>query len=261
MPAPHMAEQKTGDAAVFLQAAESAADQASDLLSAVEHLEAELTQAASALPTALREIDADIAEGTAMLAARPGDERAGLIARAQQIAGQTRAQLAGGPFDALTALRTVEQADAAVDHALASVRGEQARRERASALLDQAMLVARSSVQAAEDFIATRRGGVGAPARTRLAEAQRHFQQAIGSARQDPQAALTEAEYADALAQQARSLAEHDVGRFDDGQAGDGLAGLAGLGSAVLGGIMIDSPPGPGSFGGMGTRGRRSVSR
>jgi uncharacterized membrane protein YgcG len=267
-----------GKAAVYLQAAESAADQASELLDGIEHLEAELTQAASALPAALREIDADIAEGSVLLASRPDDGRASLVARAQAVADETRSQLAGGPFDVLAALRSVEEADTTLDHALASAREDRARQDRARAVLDQSMLVSRSSVTAAEDFISTRRGGVGAQARTRLAEAQRHFQQAIGYAQSDPEAAVSEAQHADALAREARSLAEQDVGHFDYDEPGpvvrsSGFGG--GFGGAVLGGILIDSLLGggggmrgggfglggfgPGSFGGVGTRGRHSI--
>jgi hypothetical protein len=276
-----LAATQRGKAAVYLQAAESAADQASELLDSVEHLEAELTQAASALPAALREIDADIAEGSVLLASRPDDERASLVARARAVADDTRGQLASGPFDALAALRSLEQADAALDQAMASAREDRARQDRARAVLDQAMLVARSSVTAAEDFINTRRGGVGAQARTRLAEAQRHYQQAIGYAQPDPEAAVNEAQHADALAQEARSRAEQDVGHFDyydePGPAVSAGGFGGGFGGAILGGIVIDSLLGgfggggisrggfglggfgPGSFGGIGTRGRHSI--
>ncbi len=281
-----LATDDSGKAAVFLQAAESAADQAESLLDGIEHLEAELTQAASGLQAALREIDTDIAEGTALLASLPGD-RSALVARAQDTASAVRAEMAAGqPFDALGALRALEQADAALDHALSGVREERERQERARAVLDQAMLVARSSMTAAGDFITTRRGGVGAEARTRLAEAQRHFQQAIAAARGDPEAALAEAQHADALAQQARSLAERDVEQFAYAEPGrvvrtGGLGGFgSGLGGAVLGGILIDSMLGGGrrggagwggagwgggggfglgSFGGAGTRARHSI--
>jgi hypothetical protein len=283
-----LATDDSGKAAVFLQAAESAADQAESLLDGIEHLEAELTQAASGLQAALREIDTDIAEGTALLASLPGD-RSALVARAQDTASAVRAEMAAGqPFDALGALRALEQADAALDQALSGVREERERQERARAVLDQAMLVARSSMTAAGDFITTRRGGVGAEARTRLAEAQRHFQQAIAAARGDPEAALAEAQHADALAQQARSLAERDVEHFTYAEPGrvvrtGGLGGFGGgLGGAVLGGILIDSMLGGGrrgwggagwggagwgaggglglgSFGGAGTRARHSI--
>lgn len=277
-----MGEDQAGQAAVLLQAAESGAGQAADLLDAVRHAEAELTQAASALPAALREVDAEIAEATALLAGRPGDERAALVERAQATAAQVRTRQGEGPFDALAALRDVQQADAALDHALVSVRSERDREDRARAVLDQTMLVARSSVTAAGDFIATRRGAICAQARTRLAEAQRHFQQAIGCAQGDPETAVTEAQQADALAQQASGLAEHDVTRFGDEQTRLAWAGWpgfdAGLGGAILGGIVIGGQPGgghgaggqgagigtrgtgPGSFGGIRTRGRHSAA-
>jgi hypothetical protein len=285
----------SGQAAVFLQAAESAADQAESLLDGIEHLEAELTQASSALPAALREIDVEIDEATALLAGRP-DDREAVVSRAQAAAATVRGQLAAGqPFDALAALRLLEEADAALDQVLASARDDRDRRVRATAMLDQIMLVARSSITAAGDFITTRRGGVGAGARTRLAEAHRHFQQAIALAQDNPEAAVTEAQYADALAQEARSLAEGDVAQFSSGgrdaAAADGDED--GFGSAILGGILIDSLAGgggasgpggapahggpgmggpgvggpgvgafgtPGSFGGKATRGRHSVS-
>jgi tetratricopeptide (TPR) repeat protein len=283
----------SGQAAVFLQAAESAADQAESLLEGVDHLEAELTQASSALPAALREIDVEIDEATTLLAGRP-DDRAAVVSRAQVAASTVRGQLAGGqPFDALGALRLLEQADAALDQVLASARDDRDRHVRAIAVLDQAMLVARSSITAAEDFITTRRGGVGAGARTRLAEAHRHFQQAIAFAQDNPEGAVNEAQHADALAQQARSLAEQDVAQFSYGQQGQVARGSGfggGFGGAILGGILIDSllgggrggGPGrggglglggglgrggfgmggfgtPGSFGGARTRGRHSV--
>ncbi len=262
-----------GKAAVLLQAAEAGADQATDLLTGVLHMEAELTQAASAVPAALREIEAEIAEATAHLRDRPDEERAALVAAARAVSDDVRAKLAAGAFDALVALRDLQQADAALDCALAGVRTQQARRQRAIAVLDEAMLVARSSVTAAEDFITTRRGGVGTTARSELAEAWRHFQQAIGVGQADPEAALGEAQNADALAQRARAVAEQDVATFNDGElstenvaAWSGWTGgaCAGLRGAILGGILIegqDGGIGPGSFGGIGTRGRHAVRR
>jgi hypothetical protein len=236
-------------AAVLLQAAEAGADQATDLLTGVQHMEAELTQAASAVPAALREVDAEIGEATAWLAERPDDGRAMLVAQARAVSADVRANQAAGAFDALAALRDVQQADAAIDRALAGVRTDQARRQRAMAVLDQAMLVARSSVMAAEDFITTRRGGVGATGRTRLAEGQRHFRQAIGCAQSDPDAALTEAQYADALAQQARALAEQDVAQFDAGELSPDVASVAAGGAGDAGGAGGAAGAGPAGAG------------
>src|SRR5215469_5528287 len=261
-----LAAGQTGRTAALLQAAESAADQATDLLNAVEHVQAQLTQAASALPAALRETDAEIADAAALLTDRPGGELASLAARAHAVTAEARARQAAGRLDTLMTLRDVQQADAALDHALAGVRAGRDNQERARAVLDQTMLVARSAVTAARDFITTRRGGIGAGARTRLAEARRHFQQAIGHARDDPEAAVTEAERADLLAQQALATAEQDVSGFAR-RAANGAEGGGGFETgpvgAIFGGILIAGRSGgigPGSFGGIGTRGRRSIS-
>ena len=259
-----LAADQASRAAVLLQAAESAADQTSDLLDGVEHLEAELTQAASALPAALREIDTDISEASALQAGRDAAERPALLAGAQAAAAMVRGHLGGWPFDSLAALRTLEQADEDLDQALASARDERDRQQRARAMLDQAMLLARSSVTAAGDFISTRRGGVRGPARTRLAEAQRLFRLAIADAQAAPASALTRARRTDALARRARVLAEQDVAQFRGGQhaLAPGPGGYrAGLDGAILGGILIDSPHGdglgPASFGGLGSRSRQ----
>jgi hypothetical protein len=274
-----LSSDETGQAAVFLRAAESAADQAESLLNGIEHVQAAMTQAASALPAAIREIDVEITEARTPLADGP-DHRGAMVSRAQAAASAVRDQMRSGePFDALTALRDLEEADAALDHALASGRTERDRQDRAGAVLDQVMLLARSAIRPAEDFITTRRGAVGAIARTRLAEARRHFQQAIAAGQDNAEAAVSEAQHADALAREARALAEQDVGRFDYGQPDQVVmsGGADGFGGAILGGILIDSLIGggraglaggsfrlggfgtPGSFGGIDTRRRHSI--
>ena len=263
---PELAAGQVRAAAVQLQAAEAAADQAADLLTAVEHTAAGLTQAASALPAALREVGAEIADAHTLLAGRPDDEQADLAARAGEVAATARAQRAAGPFDALTALRELQRAECALGQALASHRPQAERQVRARAVLDQAMLVARTSVRAARNLITTRRGGVGARARTRLAEAHRHFQQAVGLVHDDPEAALAEAEHADALAVRGSVLAALDIARFSAARPGryprcSDVATAAG--GAVLGGILIDCDAGGrmglASFGGSATRGRHRL--
>jgi hypothetical protein len=221
------------------------------------------------VPAGLREIDAEIAEATTRVTQTPDEESAALVAVAQAVSDAVRAKLATDSFDALVALRDLQQADAALARTLGRVRTPEARRQRAVAVVDQAMLVARSSVTAAEDFITTRRGAVGVTARTRLAEAWRHYQRAIGAVQQDPEEALARALDADALAIQAREFAEQDVAGVSNARlnaeqvttVGTTSAG-AGLRGAILGGILIGdraSGIGPGSFGGVATRGRHSV--
>jgi hypothetical protein len=150
-------------------------------------------------------------------------------------------------------------------------------------LLLHALLAARSEISATQDFITTRRGAIGGEARTRLAEAQRHYDEAMATGQSDPVSALSHARQADALAEHAGELARSDVGAFSDSGGLDESRGGGGvLNGLILGGILIDSifggrsggggfggggfgggggggrssGLGPGSFGGGGTRGR-----
>ncbi|MGW5424799.1 hypothetical protein [Streptomyces sp. NPDC003943] len=175
------------------------------------------------------------------------------IGRAESVLMGVRDAMDSGRYDPLDALRRAEEADTALDQALAGAR-------RARALLDRALLTARSATGAADTYVTTHRGAVGAEARTRLAEARRRLDEAVARTDDDPASALAEAQRADALARRAQDLAEQDVRRYGNP---DGLGGAAddapgsgadGLGGAVLGGIVLDA--GPAAFGGPATRGR-----
>ncbi|MFF7214327.1 TPM domain-containing protein [Streptomyces sp. NPDC008238] len=275
-----------GTAAVHLRAAEGAIDQAGTFVDAVGRLGTELAEAAGKLPGALTETETDLAEARGMLLGTPeGTSTAdlhGRIARAESVVREVRTQIAAGPYDPIDVLRRVEEAGAALDGALTGAREHEVSNQKARALLDQALLTARSALGAASDFITTHRAAVGSEARTRLAEALRHLELAQESA--DPVAALTEAQRADKLARAAQQLAEGDVGMYGSpyGDAMGGRRGGGGMGGAVLGGILLGEifggmgrgtgggmfgggggfgggfgGGGPGSFGGGGTRGRR----
>ncbi|MEW2552941.1 TPM domain-containing protein [Streptomyces zhihengii] len=288
-----------GTAAVQVRAAEGAIAQAALLVDAVDRRAVELAEAAGRLPGALTETETDLAEARGLLDGTPeGVATAALqgrVARARTVAGEVRQEIEAGPYDPIDALRRVEEADAALDEALAAAREDEQGTRRARALLDRALLGARAAVGAAADYIATRRGAVGSEARTRLAEAQRRLERAEalsgdGGSGGDPQAALVEAQQADAMARQAHTLAENDVrgygSGFDGGFGGPGGFGASGgfgggpggrrgggLGGAVLGGIILGGMlgggrgpggggfGGPGSFGGGGTRGRMGGGR
>ncbi|MFF9475039.1 TPM domain-containing protein [Streptomyces roseolus] len=278
-----------GAAAVHVRAAEGAVDQAARLIESVDRRARELDEAADRLPGALTETDADLAEARGLLegtaeGASTGDLR-GRIARAEAVAAEVRRAVEAGRYDPLDALRRVEEADAALDGALAGARERESGDARARTLLEQALLTARAELGAASDYVRTHRGAVGSEARTRLAEAQRRLERARALAADEPQAALAEAQQADALARRAQELAEQDVRRYGNpnglgGVTGMGGSGGGGLGGAVLGGIILGGlfgggsgrggggfggggfgggglGGGPGSFGGGGTRGRR----
>ncbi|MFE3556891.1 TPM domain-containing protein [Streptomyces sp. NPDC059193] len=271
-----------GRAAVHVRAAEGAVDQAATLVDAVERRAQELAEAAGKLPGALTETETDLADAGGLLGGTAeGTSTAdlrGRIGRAEAVLADVRREQEAGRYDPIDALRRVEEADAALDEALAGARERESGRQRAVALLDQAVLTARSEIGAATDYITTSRGAVGSQARTRLAEAQRHMERSASLTGADPAAALAEAQQADALARQAQQLAEQDVRAYQDPYAGRRAGG--GQGGAVLGGIILGEilrgggggfggggrggfgggsfggGGGPGSFGGGGTRGR-----
>lgn len=273
--------------AVYVRAAEGAIGQAAALVDGVDRRARELDEAAGKVSAALTELETDLADAGGLLEGTADGmstaDLRGRIARARSVADGVRAEVGAGPYDPIDALRRVEEADTALDEALAGAREQEQGDRRARSLLDPAMLTARSAIGAAADYITTNRGAVGSQARTRLAEAQRRLERAHELAgTDDAQSALAEAQRADALAGEARSLAEQDVRSYGGGGGMGGMRGGGsggGMGGAVLGGIILGGlmgggrgggfggggfggggfggGGGPGSFGGGGTRGRR----
>ncbi|SEK40985.1 Uncharacterized membrane protein YgcG, contains a TPM-fold domain [Blastococcus sp. DSM 46786] len=262
-----LAAGRGGQAVGDIRAAEDAVAQTGTLLDAVDRLAADLDAAADRVGAVRAETEKDLAEARALVS---GGDRSGLppqIARAEAALVAADAALRpadGAPGDPLAALRQLEDADAALEEALATARDAQTQARRAAAALDQALLTARAAVGAAADFVDTRRGAVGPEARTRLAEARRHLDAAVGLGRTDPVAALREAHQAGLLAQHALDLAQDDVGRWRSGYGSGGPGGFGGygggyrrggvdLGSLVLGGILMGGGRGfGGSSGGSG---------
>ncbi|MFF2726767.1 TPM domain-containing protein [Streptomyces sp. NPDC058008] len=250
-------------AAVYVRAAEGAVGQAATLLDAVDRRSGELAGAEAALPDALTGTETELADTGRLLDGTPedvptADLRAG-AARARAVVDEVGRELAAGPYDPVEALRRVVEAH----EALAGARERGRDGLRARSLLDGAALTARAAVDGAEDYVTTHRGAIGSQARTRLAEARRRWERAGElSAADDPRGALAEVRQAEALAAQARDLAERDVRVYRDRDGYGGPRGKGGPEGAVLGGILLSGglgggAGGPGSFGGGGTRGRR----
>jgi hypothetical protein len=193
------------------------------------------------------------------------------------VAQSIRTELTESRPDPFLALRRLEHVDVRLSTALANIRDAAGRAERARVMLEQAIPAARAEISAVTNFITTRRGAVGSDARTRLNEAERHLAQAMELSNTDPVAALTAAQQADALAEQAGQMANDDVDAWSQPNFGPAGVSMGGLGGAVLGGILLEGMLGgarggqggsgggfgggfgwggriPGSFGGPGTR-------
>ncbi|MET8560321.1 hypothetical protein ABZV75_06825 [Streptomyces flaveolus] len=262
---------ETRRAAWRLRAGEGAVAQAGVLVEGVERLADQVREAAGLVPAALTGAESELA--TARRTSLTRDERGARPATAQRETGQTpptpdepparptrtesipattphtspttgepggrpthaegvlaavRQELTGGPYDPLDALRRITRAV------------ERQTGVRSGVLDTAALLVARSSVAGAEEFVGVHRGAVGAEARARLAEAVRE----LGAGNVG---------WADVVAGEARRLADRDVRAH--GAEGD-AAGLAG---AVLGGVLLGEDPDggpPPAFGGPRTRSR-----
>ncbi|MCZ2846657.1 TPM domain-containing protein [Modestobacter sp. VKM Ac-2978] len=217
-----------------IRAAEDALAQSRTLLDAVGRLAEELADSGARFDEVRAETERDIAEAQAMLSR--GVDTPGLreqLARAERALASSAAELQprdGELPDPLAVVRRLDEADLALEAALEPARDVRQQQERATAHLQQAIRAADSSVTVAGDFISTRRGAVGSPARTRLAEAERHLDEASRSAAADPIAALRAAQRADGLARQALTAAQQDVEEYMAGGYGGGYGGRPGYG-------------------------------
>jgi uncharacterized membrane protein YgcG len=238
-----------GVAAINVRAAQASIGQTTQLLDSIDTLAAGLADARSKLAAAVADTQQDLATARAL----PADASGALASEAAAAqAALTAATTGGGPADPLASLASLSTANAALDRVLDTVRDEQQKLQSATAQLPAAMSAASSQISAANDFITTRRGGVGSTARTRVSEATRHFETAVGLAPSDPVAALREATAAQSLAAQALSLAQNDVDSAGQGGLGGGPGGSfgGGLGGAILGGLIGGMLSGGGGRGG-----------
>lgn len=97
----------------------------------------------------------------------------------------------------------------ALDTALAAARSQEQRLAHARDALTGALFTARSQIEVTTAYIAGRRGGAGADARSRLAEAERLL--AVAEAESDPVVALDTARSSATYSRDADALARYDL--------------------------------------------------
>jgi hypothetical protein len=235
-----IAAAETSEAAVAVRAGEDAVHQATVLLDAVAHAGDDLDKARTDLESLVSTAAQDLAQGRALVANGSNPELAGSVAALESALSSVQAQVGTGRVDPVALLAEVDAGLRPLNEQLNQIRDAQERNRRAADQLQAAIRSAQMKISGTDDFIRARRGGVGATARTRLAEAQRNLEEALRLASSDPVNALSYAEHASALADQAAREAENDVNGFGGGFGG-GRGGSNGLGGAILGGILIDS--------------------
>jgi chromosome segregation ATPase len=233
-------------------AAESALGQARALLDAVDSAANDIRHAVATLPSLIAGIQTGIEHADTQLQSAQKTKAAHIreLASARDAAskalGAARASGSADPLGAFTQLTT---ADADLNRLLATVAEEQAAAERLNRNFEQAVFTAQSRIHAVSDFIDTRRGSIGPEARTRLAEAGRQLQAALDRREADISEAITRANTAATLADQAQSLANDDVRSTQ--MAYTGRYGGDNMG-AMMGGIIIGDMLGGSMGGGFG---------
>jgi hypothetical protein len=227
-------------AAAELRATEAGVAQAAVFLDAVSRFAAELDEATTLVAPALSGAEAARAGAKDGLTGVPAGEVHARILHADAVLMSLRRELTSArPYDPLAVLRRIVAATAPLGAG------------RTGVLSAAPLLTARSAIAAADAFITTHRGSVGATPRVRLAEA-RHL-----LAAQDP-AALPRA---DTLARTARDLAEQDVRSHGNPHA-ETDTHAPGTASAIRGGILLPNGSSTGTalaYGGLGTRMRRTA--
>lgn len=240
-------EAKPSDAAIALRSAQASVGQATRLYDAIDALSSNLADTAAKLTATIADTEQDITAASAL-------DQDPALTTAINAAREALSKAPGD--DPVAALAQVEKANASLEQAFTGVRDKQEQAARARGQLDASLSGARAQVQSAREYIATRRGGIGGDARTRVSEAERHLAVATGLAASDPVAALGEAQQASALAASAIEFARSDVNRYDASSAVPQRS-YPGSDGADLGGILGGLG---GLLGGGGGGGRRSSS-
>ncbi|OBI91647.1 TPM domain-containing protein [Mycobacterium sp. 1245805.9] len=221
-----------------IHAAEAALGQARALLDAIDNADKDIRHAVATLPSLIDGIQAGISRADERLqkARGTGSGRAVELAAARDeaTAAITGAR-GGGAADPLGAFARLTKADAGLHRVLAAVAQEEAAAERLERSFEQAVFTAQARVRAVSEYIDTRRGSIGAEARTRLAEARRHLQAAQEKRAANVSEAIAHANAASTLAANAQALANADVQRAQRFYARRGSSDTG----AMIGGIII----------------------
>ncbi len=240
-----------------VHAVESALGQAGALLDAVDNAADDIRHAIASLPSVMTDIQAGIKRANEQLqkgqnakSPHTGDLIAARDAAARAVDG------ARGSADPLGSFAKLSKADADLDRLLSTVAEEQATAERLNRSLDQALFTAQARVRGVSDYIDTRRGSIGAEARTRLSEAERHLQAAHDRKSANVAEAIAYANAASTLAANAQSLANADVqsaqralARRESSDSGAMIGGII-IGDLLRGGMRSGMGGWRGGFGG-----------
>lgn len=247
-----LASGAAGQAAHAARLGEDGLAQGVAFLDAIDRLAATLEEARSKVDAEIAAATADLETAKVAAAAAKADSAAQL-AEAERLLTEARTALDPPKPDVTGAYAKARRANDLADAVVMAIRTAEEQAARQAAQLEAGLRAAQLSVTRASDYLGGHRGGIGTDARTRLAEATRHLEQAVALQATDIAGALAEADQAARLAAEAQALAERDYDRWDDPFRG-GRGGGAGseVAGAILGGIIGGLLSGGGHRGGFG---------
>lgn len=233
---------KRGEAAFSIRTAEEAVAQSEQLVAAISALAADLAAVEDQIRARITDLEGDLAAAGALPDAQ--GRLAPIIARTRAGVDAARASLQAGARNPQQVLEGLDATNAQIDEALGQVREAAEQAERMQRTLQQRLIQAQSQINAANDFLTTRRGAIGATARTRLAEASAAYAEAVAVQATDPVQATERATRAYTLAGEALSYAQSEVSSFNPSGWGGGGYSSSGYSSnssgsdAFLGGLL-----------------------
>ncbi len=248
------AGQQTGLVDSF-RAAESALGQARVLLDAVDSAAGDIRHAIAELPSVMAEVQAGIEhanqqlEKTQKAKSSQSSHTAELVAARDAATRALDSARGAGGVDPLSAFVGLTRTDTVLDRLLAAVAAEEANADRLNRAFEQALFTADSRVHGVSEYIDTRRGSIGADARTKLEEATRQLQAARDTKSTNLAQAIAHANAASTLAAQSQTLANADVQKAQRAYARSQRGSDSG---ALMGGIIIGDLLSGGLGGGMG---------
>ena len=256
-----LAAQAAGDSprvAAAARVGQEALAQAGTFLDAIERLSSELDEARDKVTSEITDAETDLARARAASGSGAADPvLAGRLAEVEALLADARREIGVPKPDVAAAYAKARRANEIADETLAGIRTAAEQRAALATRLDTSIRGAQATLTRATDYVANHRGGVGPEARTRLAEAKRHLDQAIAAGAADPATGIREAEQAARLANEALSIAQRDYGGWDDpwrggggGGGGRGGGGGGDVAAAIIGGIIGGMLAGGGRGGG-----------
>lgn len=234
----------------FARMAEENLQQAAKLVEDVNNAETMLRDARKNLQAAISSLSSDVADAKRLGSGDP------VIAQRRGEAEKALALALDSNSDPIYALSRLEEAETAIDAALAGVREEDDNRKRLALGLDHAKDAAESAIAGADSLISANRNSVGGRARTLLASANSALAAARRASSMNEQ--ITSYRRAEDLARQATQEATNDINddrasrQYYGRRGGGGFSGGGLLGGMVLGSILS------GGFGGGGGYSRGS---